>query len=113
MNIMLVTISDRTREIGLRKAVGATNADVQIQFLIEAIVLTLVVGVLGILLGVILAFITAFILKNFQDQWQFMVTFESIALSFTVSTFIGLIFGFYPAFIAARLNPIEALIEET
>ena len=113
MSIMLVTVSDRTREIGLRKAVGATNSDVHTQFLIEAIVLTLVAGVLGISLGVTLAWIAALILKNFQEQWQFIITFDSILLSFTISAMIGLVFGLYPAFIAARLNPIEALIKET
>lgn len=113
MNIMLVTISDRTREIGLRKSVGATNADVQTQFLIEAVVLTLVAGFIGISLGIGLTWASALIMKNFQEQWQFIVTPGSIIFSFTVSALLGLVFGLYPAVVASRLNPIEALIEET
>ena len=104
MNIMLVSVTERTREIGLRKAVGARKADILVQFLLEAVVLSLVGGVLGILLGVGLAS-----LVNMSGVMESLVTFDSIALAVGFSAAIGLFFGIYPANQAAKLNPIEAL----
>ena len=104
MNIMLVSVTERTREIGLRKAVGARKADILAQFLLEAVVLSLVGGVLGILLGVGLAS-----LVNMSGVMESLVTFDSIALAVGFSAAIGLFFGIYPANQAAKLNPIEAL----
>lgn len=102
MNIMLVSVTERTREIGLRKAVGATPNNILIQFLIEAIVLSLVGGIIGIALG----FLGSLGLSSFI---QTSVSAGSILLAFGVSSFIGIFFGVAPAVKASRLSPIEAL----
>ncbi len=104
MNIMLVSVTERTREIGLRKAVGARKVDILTQFLMEAVVLSLVGGLLGILLGVGLAQ-----LVNMTGLMTSLVTFNSVLLAVGFSFAIGLFFGIYPANQAAGLNPIEAL----
>ena len=104
MNIMLVSVTERTREIGIRMAVGATPMDVQFQMLIEAMSLSLAGGVIGILLGVATSFIVTSI-----AGWTTLISIQSIIISFVVSTFIGIFFGWYPARKAARLNPIDAL----
>ncbi|AKM78313.1 MAG: ABC transporter, permease protein [Candidatus Wolfebacteria bacterium GW2011_GWE1_48_7] len=104
MNMMLTTVTERTREIGLRKAIGAKKRDISLQFLIEAIILTFIGGFVGVLLGWMVSFgVTYFNLLQTQ------VTFTSVALAFGVSAGIGIVFGYYPARRAARLNPIEAL----
>jgi putative ABC transport system permease protein len=104
MNIMLVSVTERTREIGIRKAVGAKNRDILVQFLIESTVLSISGGVLGILFAVAVTLILArfTVLKT-------NITGMSILLAISFSTIIGLFFGIYPAMRAARLNPIEAL----
>ncbi|MCJ7793139.1 MAG: ABC transporter permease [Candidatus Marinimicrobia bacterium] len=102
MNIMLVSVTERTREIGLRKAIGATPKNILIQFIIEAIVLSFVGGTIGILLGIG----GAFLIGRFFTT---TVTFWSIALAFGVSSLIGVIFGVAPAYKASKLNPIDAL----
>ncbi|MCL2111424.1 MAG: ABC transporter permease [Clostridiales bacterium] len=104
MNIMLVSITERTREIGTRKAIGATNGEIRLQFIVEAIVICLVGGAIGIVLGSALGAVGAGLL-NFPAQ----ASVSSIILSVGVSTAIGLFFGFYPANKAARLDPIDAL----
>ncbi|MES2059602.1 MAG: ABC transporter permease [Patescibacteria group bacterium] len=110
MNIMLVAVTERTHEIGLRKAVGATEKDILSQFLLEAVLLTGIGGIVGIILGSLLAFIIAFILSTFLHiNWQFIFPWSGAILGFTVSTLIGLIFGVYPAKQAAKKSPIEAL----
>ncbi len=110
MNIMLVTVTERTREIGIRKAIGARRADVLIQFLIEAMVLSGLGGALGIAVGALLAneapHIPAIASSNFPTP---VVSGPSVLLAFGVSVAIGLFFGIYPANRAARLHPIEAL----
>ncbi len=104
MNIMLVSVTERTREIGLRKAVGARQSTILGQFLVETIVLSLVGGTLGIGLGLAIAFgVTV------ANLIQAQVTWESIALAFGFSAAVGLFFGIYPAYRASRLRPIEAL----
>lgn len=104
MNMMLTTVTERTREIGLRKAIGAKKRDINNQFLIEAVMLTLVGGVIGVILGWLIAFgVDYFGLTNTQ------VSFSSIFLAFGVSASIGIIFGYYPARRASNLNPIDAL----
>lgn len=105
MNIMLVSVTERTREIGLRKAVGAKPADIRNQFLIEAVTLSALGGTIGIILGIGLAFVIG---RFFTTT----VTWWSILLSFGFSTLVGIIFGVAPAIRAARLDPIEALRHE-
>ncbi len=112
MNIMLVAVSERTREIGLRKAVGAANSDISLQFLIEAIVLTFVAGAIGVIGGVLVSWLISLVLVRFQPDWQFVVTLDSIAVAFGVSVMIGLIFGIYPARVASKLDPIVCLRTE-
>ncbi|MDO8489848.1 MAG: ABC transporter permease [bacterium] len=104
MNMMLTAVTERTREIGLRKALGAEKRDIALQFLLEAIALTLCGGIIGIILGWLLAFI-AHLLANIPTQ----TTLSSILLAFGVCSAIGIIFGYYPASRAAKLHPIEAL----
>ncbi|MES2014551.1 MAG: ABC transporter permease [Patescibacteria group bacterium] len=104
MNMMLTTVTERTREIGLRKAIGARKSDIEKQFLIEAIALTLIGGTIGILLGWLIAFAV-----NLSGLLQTSVSPTSVLLAFGVSALIGIIFGYYPARRAASLSPIEAL----
>jgi putative ABC transport system permease protein len=104
MNIMMVSVTERTREIGIRKAIGAKNRDILIQFLVESIVLSITGGIFGILFAVIVSeILSRFTILDTTITWVPIV----IALSF--STIIGLFFGIYPAMRAARLNPIDAL----
>jgi len=104
MNMMLTTVTERTREIGLRKAIGAKRSDINRQFLIEAVVITLVGGFLGVVLGATISFG----LSSF-GVIQTKVSIGSILLAFGVSAVIGIVFGYYPARRAAKLNPIDAL----
>ncbi len=109
MNIMYVNVTERTHEIGLRKALGAKRNDVMNQFLAEALFLTLLGGVLGIASGLALSWTAIQIILQFQSGWSFILPWNGIALGFGVSAAIGLIFGFFPARKAAGLHPIEAL----
>jgi len=110
MNIMLVSVSERTREIGLRKALGATNKNILIQFMLEAVLLTAIGGIIGILLGAFLSFLSSLILsKVVAEGWRFAFPLSAVALGLGVSGFVGLVFGLYPARKAARKSPIEAL----
>jgi putative ABC transport system permease protein len=102
MNIMLVSVTERTREIGLRKALGAQPEDIRNQFLIEAVVLSSLGGIIGIILGMTFAAIA----NNFI---QTTVTLWSVALSFGFSMLVGIAFGVAPAVRASRLDPIQAL----
>jgi len=104
MNILLVSVTERTREIGIRKAIGAYESDILKQFLIEALVLCVIGGFLGIILGVITAAIISFFIK-----WPLSISLASIVLAVGVSCFTGIFFGYYPAKKAAKMNPIEAL----
>ena len=104
MNIMLVTVTERTREIGIRKALGATRANILLQFLVESMTLCLIGGVLGLGLGASLAY-----LANELAGWQTVVTTSSVVLAFAFSAGVGLFFGIWPARRAASLDPIDAL----
>ncbi len=112
MNIMYVSVTERTREIGLRKSIGARNNDILRQFLFEAIVLTGVGGLMGVLLGIGLSWVAIQVIARFQSGWSFGVSGMGIALGFGVSAAIGVVFGFAPARKAAALNPIDALRRE-
>jgi putative ABC transport system permease protein len=109
MNIMLVTVAERTREIGLRKAVGANNKKIRNQFLFESGALTLVGGIGGIILGTIVSFLFAVGARYAGFEWSFVVSYQSIGLAVGVSILTGVIFGLYPAYKASKLNPIDAL----
>jgi putative ABC transport system permease protein len=104
MNIMLVSVTERTREIGLRLSVGARDVDVLLQFLVEAVVLSLAGGAIGVLLGLTASYLVAGTLG-----WSTVVTSQSVLLSVGVAAATGVFFGFYPARKAASLDPIEAL----
>ena len=104
MNIMLVAVTERTREIGVRKAIGAKRRDILMQFLVESIALSLSGGVLGILLGIFISFAL-----SQWAQWNTLISPTSIVLSFGFATAVGLFFGIYPARKASRLDPIIAL----
>jgi putative ABC transport system permease protein len=103
MNIMLVSVTERTKEIGVRRAIGAKRRDIIIQFLLEASLLTGIGGVLGIIFG----YLISGLLKLFSFPSQVPLIF--VAIGFSVSVAIGLIAGMYPAYKASRLDPIEAL----
>jgi macrolide transport system ATP-binding/permease protein len=105
MNIMLVSVTERTREIGIRMAVGARRSDIMKQFLVESIMVCLIGGVLGILL----AFVSGHIFSIFVKEWKMIFTINAILLAFMFSTLIGITFGFMPARKASRLNPYDAL----
>ena len=107
MNIMLVSVTERTREIGIRRAVGARSRHVLMQFLVEAVTLGMCGGAIGILLGFLAAFTITKLL-----EWPAAVTFSSVALSVGISAAVGVFFGFYPAERASRLDPIDALRHE-
>ena len=104
MNMMLTTVTERTREIGLRKAIGAKRRDISLQFLAEAVMITFLGGVIGIIAGWLASVVIGSVMNTNTE-----VTLPSVALAFGVSVGIGIIFGYYPARRAARLNPIEAL----
>ncbi len=107
MNIMLVSVTERTREIGLRLAVGARRRDVLLQFLVEALVLSLVGGAVGVLVGIG----AARGLTTFMD-WPTVISADAVAMAFAIAATVGIVFGYYPARRASRLDPIEALRRE-
>ncbi len=107
MNIMLVSVMERRREIGVRIAIGAKRRDIQSLFLTESVILSLFGGTLGVITGVLISFLIAVI-----RHWHITIFFNPIILGFTVSVFIGVFFGFYPAYKAAKLDPIETLRAE-
>ena len=109
MNIMYVTVTERTREIGLRKAIGARNKDILGQFLAEAIILTLTAGTIGVIVGILSGWAAIAVISEYQSGWTFSVPWNGAILGFSVSVAIGVIFGYFPARKAARLNSIEAL----
>lgn len=104
MNMMLTTVTERTKEIGLRKAIGAKSRDISLQFLTEATTMTLIGGIIGVLLG----WGTAMILQK-TGAYSTQVTWSSVILAFCVAALVGIVFGFYPARRAAKLRPIDAL----
>ena len=109
LNIMLATVAERTREIGLRKAVGASNAAIMRQFLLEAGTLTFLGGVVGIIIGTAISFLISLVMNYLGYDWAFVISITSVLLAIGVSILTGVIFGLYPALKASKLNPIEAL----
>ncbi|PJE77113.1 multidrug ABC transporter substrate-binding protein [Candidatus Uhrbacteria bacterium CG10_big_fil_rev_8_21_14_0_10_48_16] len=110
MNIMLVSVTERTREIGLRKAVGATYKEILQQFLVESVLLTLFGGLIGVLVGSLVSYAVGWVLVQFfLPTWTIVIPLNAVFLGAAVSTVVGLVFGIYPARSAARLNPIDAL----
>ena len=107
MNVMLVSVSERTREIGLRRAVGARRRDVLLQFLVEAVALSCSGGLVGIAFGFASAAVVTRVL-----EWPAQVSPASVALAFGIAAAVGMFFGFYPARRASLLDPIDALRSE-
>ncbi len=112
MNIMLISVNERTREIGLRKAIGASNKNIIKQFLLESIFLTLIGGVIGVFLGIFLSWIISVVINILGYSWVFVVSPLSLVLAISISVLVGLVFGIYPAKKASRLEPVEALSYE-
>ena len=104
MNIMLVSVGERTREIGIRLAVGAKEKNILVQFLIESVLLSLVGGAIGTTIGILISATAARI-----TGWPTQVSLLAVAVAFFFSALVGIVFGIYPAKKAARLNPIDAL----
>ncbi|MEI7589820.1 MAG: ABC transporter permease [Deltaproteobacteria bacterium] len=107
MNIMLVSVTERTREIGIRLAVGAKASNIRIQFIIEALILSLIGGAIGVILGIVIAKSISFF-----AGWATVLTITSVAIAFSFAGLVGIFFGFFPAYKASMLNPIEALRRE-
>jgi putative ABC transport system permease protein len=107
MNIMLVSVTERTREIGLRKALGATQRDILIQFIVEAMLLCIIGGLIGVILGSLIYFSIA----SYQE-WPIAMSLSAILGSVTFSAMVGLFFGIWPARRAAKLDPAVALLYE-
>jgi putative ABC transport system permease protein len=104
MNIVLATVMERTREIGIRRAIGARRWDILRQFLTESALISVAGGVMGIAFGFFLSWLIAR-----TAEWKTIVTTSSVVIAFAVSVFIGIVFGIYPAFKASRIDPIDAL----
>jgi putative ABC transport system permease protein len=109
MNTMLIVVNQRIREVGLRKAVGAKNAHILTQFLIESSAISFFGGVIGIILGIALSFIAALVMRALKYNWPFLISWQSIVVATLVSIGIGILFGIYPARKASRISPMEAL----
>jgi putative ABC transport system permease protein len=104
MNIMLVSVTERTREIGIRKAIGAKNSNILFQFIVEAIILCQVGGIVGIILGVFSGNLLGIYLNT-----NVIIPYDWVIIGFVICTLVGVVFGVYPAYKASRLNPIDAL----
>jgi putative ABC transport system permease protein len=109
MNIMLISVNQRVKEVGLRKAIGAKNKDVLSQFLVESIFVSLVGGVIGIILGILFSFIIYLVVNYLGYEWDFLISVSSILIVVFVSVVVGIVFGIYPARKASRISPMEAL----
>jgi len=109
MNIMLVIVAERTREIGLRKALGARQKDILNQFVIEAVLISVFGGLIGIIFGIFISLVVTLAVRAYNFNWPFVISVEAIIISFVVAAGFGILFGWWPAKKAAKLNSIEAL----
>lgn len=109
MNIMLISVNQRIKEVGLRKSIGAQNKDILVQFLVESIFVSLIGGVIGIILGILVAFLVAIVVNFLGYEWEFLISFFSIIIAVLISVSVGVIFGIYPARKASEISPMEAL----
>ncbi|MEA2097657.1 MAG: ABC transporter permease [Patescibacteria group bacterium] len=109
MNIMLVIVAERTREIGLRKSLGARQEDILNQFVAEAVLISVFGGLIGIIFGIFISFVVTLTVRVYNFDWPFTISIEAICISFIVAIGFGIVFGWYPAKKAAKLNPIDAL----
>lgn len=109
MNIMLISVSQRIKEVGLRKSIGAKNKDILIQFLVESIFVSLVGGIIGIILGILISFLISVVINFLGYSWEFLISFISIMVAVLISISVGIVFGIYPARKASKISPIEAL----
>ena len=110
MNIMLVSVSERTKEIGLRKAIGATTKDIKNQFLVEAVILTMLGGIIGVIVAIGLGILAAWGFSvALGTNWDYVFPIDAMVIGLVVSTLIGLVFGIFPARHAARMSPVDAL----
>jgi ABC-type antimicrobial peptide transport system permease subunit len=109
MNIMLISVNERTKEIGLRKAIGASNKNIVKQFLLESVFLTLIGGVIGVIVGIFFSWLISIVVNALGYSWVFVISPFSLVLAISISALVGLIFGVYPSRKASRLEPVEAL----
>jgi putative ABC transport system permease protein len=109
MNTMLISVNQRVREVGLRKALGARHSTILFQFLVESVVVTLAGGLIGIAVGALVSLLAALIIQKLGYDWPFIVTISSILVATAISVLVGIFFGLYPARRASRLNITEAL----
>jgi putative ABC transport system permease protein len=109
MNVMLIAVNQRIREVGLRKAIGARNIDIALQFLVESATISFLGGAVGIVIGVLLSFVISTIVQALGYTWPFLISFWSVIVAAVVSIVIGIIFGMYPARKASQVSPMEAL----
>jgi len=109
MNIMLISVNQRIKEVGLRKSIGAKNKDILIQFLVEAIFVSLIGGIVGIISGIFISFIIFIVVQYLGYEWEFLVSAGSIIIAVIISVVVGVIFGTYPAQKASKISPMEAL----
>jgi putative ABC transport system permease protein len=112
MNIMYVAVTERTMEIGLRKAVGASYKDILQQFLVEAVIITLMGGVVGSILGTLIAYLISLVASALGFDWNFAIPLQAYIIAISFSLVCGIAFGVTPARSAAKLDPIEALRTE-
>ena len=109
MNIMLISVNQRIREVGLRKAVGARTRHIITQFLVESVFITLIGGVIGIIIGILISFLASVVINSLGYSWKFIISLSSIIIGTSISVLIGIIFGIYPARKASKISPMEAL----
>ena len=112
MNIMLISVNQRIREVGLRKAIGARTRHIIVQFLAESVFITLIGGIIGITIGILISLLASIVINASGYSWKFIISPSSIIIGTSISVLIGIVFGIYPARKASRISPMEALRHE-